>query len=203
VHEELRQSASSVLSKIFATMFFLDIEAQEMGKGWGPPVVLPADRPGVEAQSSGFIRSRIRFEGPRSGMICLVLPFALANLMAKNFLGLQEEEASVSQTCDMAGELANIITGNLLPAWDKGGSYALSLPKTEPGAHPEAGHPGHNSQCAIDFDVEGHWVQLSIFFDEGDLPAGGNPAPESFQVNEEPRPFPENPSSHEKRRKRG
>ena len=164
--EETRQSLVSVMSKTFATMFFLDVEPQEKGKIQGSPVGLPLNPPGVESQSDGFIRSSIRFEGPRSGIISLILPAALTKLMAKNFLGLEEEEPSRSQTGDMAGELANIISGNLLPALDKKGSYSLSPPKTEPGAYPEANHPGSRSGCAIDFDVEGHWVQLSIFFDE-------------------------------------
>ena len=162
----MRQSVSSVMSKIFETMFFLDIEPQEMDKVPGSRVALPPNPPEVESPSDGFIRSRIRFEGPRSGMISLILPAALAKLMSKNFLGLEEEEPSKSQTCDMAAELANIISGNVLPALDQKGSYALSLPETEPGAHPEMDHPGSRSGCAIDFDVEGHWVQFSIFFDE-------------------------------------
>jgi hypothetical protein len=99
-------------------------------------------------------------------MISLIFPPALAQLMAKNFLGLEEEEASESQTWDMAGELANVISGNLLPALDQKGSYLLSLPRIEPSAYPEVNPPGGRSGCAIDFDVEGHWVQLSIFFDE-------------------------------------
>jgi hypothetical protein len=166
VFEEMRQSVVSVMSKIFATMFFLDIEPQEMGKVPGSLVALPPNPPEVENQSGGFIRSRIRFEGLRSGMISLILPAALAKLMAKNFLGLEEGEASKSQTCDMAGELANIISGNLLPALDKKGSYSLSLPETEPGDYPEVDHPGSRSGFALDFDAEGHWFQFSIFFDE-------------------------------------
>ena len=131
----MRQSLVSVMSNIFATMFFLDIEPQEIGKVPEPPVGLPLNSPGVESQTDGFIRSSIRFEGPRSGIIRLILPAAVAKLMAKNFLGLEEEEVSKSQTGDMAGELANIISGNLLPALDKKGSYSRSLPKTEPGAY--------------------------------------------------------------------
>jgi Chemotaxis phosphatase CheX len=162
----MRQSVVSVMSKTFATMFFLDIEPQEMGKVPGSRVALPPNSPEVESPSGGFIRSRIRFEGPRSGMISLVLPAALAKLMAKNFLGLEEGEASKSQTGDMAGELANIISGNLLPALDKKGSYSLSLPKTEPGDDPGVDPPDRRSGFALDFDAEGHWVQFSICFDE-------------------------------------
>ena len=162
----MRQSVVSVMSKTFATMFFLDIEPQEMGKVPGSLVALPPSPREVESQSGRFIGSRIRFEGPRSGMISLILPAALAKLMAKNFLGLEEEEASKSQTCDMAGELANIISGNLLPALDKKGSYSLNLPMTEPGNYPEVDHPGSRSGFALDFDAEGHWVRFSIFFDE-------------------------------------
>jgi CheY-specific phosphatase CheX len=166
VFEEMRQSLVAVMSNTFATMFFLDIEPQEMGKVPGSSIALLPKSPGVAGQSGGFIRSSIRFEGPRSGMISLIFSAALAQLMAKNFLGLEEEEASESQTCDMARELANIISGNLLPALDQKGSYSLFLPKTEPSAYPEVNHPGSRSGCAIDFDAEGHWVQLSIFFDE-------------------------------------
>jgi hypothetical protein len=162
----MRQISVSVMSKIFATMFFLDIEPQEIGKVPGSLVALSPNPPEAKGQSSGFVRSRIRFEGPRSGTISLILPAALAKLMAENFLGLEEEEASKSQTRDMAGELANIIAGNLLPALDKKGSYSLSLPWAEPGAYPEADHPGSRSGVAIDFDAEGHWVKMGIFFDE-------------------------------------
>lgn len=162
----MRQSVVSVMSKIFATMFFLDIEPQEMGKVPGSLVALPPNPSPVESQSGAFIRSRIRFEGPHSGTISLILPAALAKLMAKNFLGLKEEEASKSQTFDMAGELANIISGNLLPALDKKKSYSLTLPKTEPGDYPEVDRPGSRSGLTLDFDAEGHWVQFSIFFDE-------------------------------------
>ena len=164
--EEIRQSVIPVMSKIFTTMFFLDIEPQEMGRVPGTPVALFPNPPKVESPSGGFIRSRIRFEGPRSGVISLILPDTLAKLMAKNFLGLEKEEASKSQAFDVAGELANIISGNLLPALDKKGSYSLSLPETEPGDYPEGDHPGSRFGFALDFDAEGHWVQFSVFFDE-------------------------------------
>ena len=164
--EEMRQSLVSVMSKIFATMFFLDIEPQETGKIQGSSAALLPHPPGVEGQSGGFMRSSIRFEGPCSGMISLIFPAALAQLMAKNFLGLGEEEASESQTRDMAGELANIISGNLLAALDQKESYSLSLPRIEPNADREVNRPGSRCGCAMDFDAEGHWVQLSIFFDE-------------------------------------
>ena len=164
--EEMRQIMVSVMSKIFATMFFLDVEPQEMGKVPGSLVPPAPNLAEVESQSDGFIRSSIRFEGPRSGMISLILPAALAKLMAKNFLGLEEGEASRSQACDMAGEVANIISGNLLPALDKKGSYSLSLPTTEPSGRPAMDHPGSSSGFALDFDAEGHWVQLQIFFDQ-------------------------------------
>ena len=161
----MRQSVVAVLSKTFATMFFLDIEPQEMGKIPGPAVA-PASDPHEVESSNGFIRSRIRFEGPRSGMISLVLPVALAKVMANNFLGLEEGEASKSQTCDVAGELANIISGNLLSALDQKGSYSLSLPETGPSDDPEIDHPGRRRGFALDFDAEGHWVQFRIFFEE-------------------------------------
>ena len=164
--EEIRQSLVSVMSKIFATMFFLDIEPQERDKIQGSPAALLPHLPGVEGQSDGFMRSSIRFEGPRSGMISLIFPAALAQLMTKNFLGRKEEEASEFQTCDMAGELANIISGNLLPALDQKGSHSFSLPRIEPSADREVNHPGSRCGCAIDFDVEGHGLQLSIFFEK-------------------------------------
>ncbi len=99
-------------------------------------------------------------------MISLVFPVALAKVMANNFLGLEEGEASKSQTCDVAGELANIISGNLLSALDQKGSYSLSLPETGPSDDLEIDHPGRRRGFALDFDAEGHWVQFRIFFEE-------------------------------------
>lgn len=163
--EEMRQSVVAVMSKTFATMFFLDIEPQEMGKIPGPAFASGSDPHEVES-SNGFIRSRIRFQGPRSGMISLVLPAALAKVMANNFLGLEEGEASKSQTCDVAGELANIISGNLLSALDQKGSYSLSPPETGPNDDPEMDHPGLRRGFALDFDAEGHWVQFRILLGE-------------------------------------
>jgi CheY-specific phosphatase CheX len=96
----------------------------------------------------------------------------LAQKIAKDFMGLEEGGASESQVRDMAGELANIISGNLLPALDKSGFYFLSLPRAEPISYIAADSSRSGSGLIIDFNVDGQSIQFNILFDSKSPPKG-------------------------------
>jgi CheY-specific phosphatase CheX len=172
VFEEMRHTVISVVSRIFETMFFVDVQPQEEGKGLWPANGAPPIPPGRDGESQVFIRSEIRFQGPRSGIISLTIPFLLAQKIAKDFMGLEEGGASESQVRDMAGELANIISGNLLPALDKSGFYFLSLPRAEPISYIAADSSRSGSGLIIDFNVDGQSIQFNILFDSKSPPKG-------------------------------
>ena len=69
----------------------------------------------------------VAFEGARSGAFRIEFPARILPVLAANVLGEDESPSEETQR-DALGELANIICGNVLPAFDPGGSYSLAPP---------------------------------------------------------------------------
>jgi len=151
--ENLRQTVISVVSNVFETMFFLTLELQEEGWAEGMSSLTP---------SSTFFRGEIGFHGRQSGRLRLYLPSELAKTMATNFLGLEEETATESQTQDMVSELCNVVCGNLLSQLDRKTVWDLSLPRTLPISSSEIKKEDEGSGIMLSFNTEGDEVRVNI-----------------------------------------
>jgi len=62
------------------------------------------------------VAAAVRFVGPLIGEVYLVLPESMLPELASNMLGLDGDDPSVSQRIDALKELANVISGHILPA---------------------------------------------------------------------------------------
>lgn len=154
--DNIRPAVISAASKVFETMFFIPLEVQDENGG-EEAALLP---------SSGVFRGEIEFQGKLSGRLRLYLPSQLADMMACNFMGVDEENASESQTADMVNELCNMICGNLFSQLDRKVVWDLAIPHTQlvpdQGAKREADPP---SAISVDFLAEGFEVKLVLQFD--------------------------------------
>ena len=165
--ENIREAAISVVSKVFETMFYLFIEIPEEVEGTEPSKRTPLPNIGEQGEKSAppFLRSEIGFQGKNAGKIRLYLPYHLAKRLAANFMGVEENELSESQVLDMAGELNNMLAGNLFSLLDKTNGYQLTVPITDRIMDLETKDRHENSAVILDFNVENQGVQLSIQFE--------------------------------------
>jgi hypothetical protein len=107
------------ISRVMETMFFMPVQFVD-----GPQPL--GDWFSREAK---VLESLIDFQGSRSGRGVLLVPARGLKEMAANFLGLREAEVGEEQMRDTLREAVNMITGQMLSLWDKGGGYALGIPQ--------------------------------------------------------------------------
>jgi CheY-specific phosphatase CheX len=158
--DDLRARAAAVTANIFETMFFIFIEPQEdkdPNEGGARKIV----EKGAEAPSVSYLKSIIQVQGEIAGQIKLFLPRDLARNMAENFLGL-DEEVTDFQAMDMAGELLNMISGNLLSSGNKKGKYKLGMPVNDASDTRDLQKELSQEGVTLDFDVDGQRVKLHI-----------------------------------------
>ena len=157
--EEMRETAVSVTLNIFETMLFTFLEPRDAAEGRERSLL---------KSSVALVRGEIGFQGKHSGRLGLTLPLELAERMASNFMGLEEERASESQAIDLVNELCNMICGNLssqLARSGQGLSWNLAIPQTRVLSRPEMEEEATAKGIEVDFDADGDWVNLHIRFD--------------------------------------
>lgn len=70
------------------------------------------------------------FRGTLDGRLAVGLDEAAADTLAASFLGLDPDEIVDRDREQVVGELANIVCGSYLSAWQPEGRFALSSPET-------------------------------------------------------------------------
>lgn len=104
--------------------------------------------------------ARVEFRGPRTGCLELRVTTSLLPVVAANMLG-SIDEPSLALQLDALGELANVITGNVVPALDGPRAvYLLGAPVLATGREERAAV----AAVMLRFDEGGALVQL--FLDE-------------------------------------
>jgi CheY-specific phosphatase CheX len=151
--EDARHAAISAVRKVFETMFFIFPDLQEGNRGSGPQLF-------QDAHDS--LRGEIGFNGKAAGTLRLYLPFSLAEAMASNFMGCEEEPPSESQVKDTVNEICNMICGNLVSQWDKKTVWNVSLPRTGPISSLEAEKEWKTSEIILDFMAEEQGLRLAV-----------------------------------------
>lgn len=107
------------ISRVMETLFFLPVEFPDV------PETLWEWFSGEEK----VLEARIDFQGSRSGRGFLLVPVQGLKEMASNFLGLRDAEVSEEQVQDTLREAINMMTGQMLSLLDRGGGYALGIPR--------------------------------------------------------------------------
>lgn len=163
--EEIRKAAESAILNIFETMFFTLLEPIEGDFAF--PEESEGDPEGGEKTSSRpflpHLKSEISFEGRYSGRLVLLVPYALGETLTQNFMGF-EEEVSESQILDMAGELANMICGNLFSTIDKTSVYALSSPITRKCSQPMGKEAAKTTDITMVFAADDQPLMVQLEF---------------------------------------
>jgi CheY-specific phosphatase CheX len=151
---ELQEAAVGAISHVFETMFFVFLEPYTPESGDPPPSPWSPDE--------HWLKSSLGFQGNLRGHLRLFMPFPLAQDLATNFLGL-EEEASEQQVIDMTKEITNMICGNLFSRYDRVQGYALTIPEAEVIGFGESAGPGPSPErLRLDFLAEDRMIRLEI-----------------------------------------
>lgn len=111
----------------------------------------------------------VAFEGARSGAFRIEFPARILPVLAANVLGEDESPSEETQR-DALGELANIICGNVLPAFDPGGRYSLAPPAVVKGP-PVALDAGAVCVASADLQVDGERVGASFWLRDAGVAA--------------------------------
>jgi CheY-specific phosphatase CheX len=167
MYEEIRKAAIFATLNIFETMFFTFLEPLE-GNGSLEEVVTEEEKEFdllPESQSPGLLKSEIHFTGLYSGFLRLFIPYDLSKVLTMNFMGF-EEEVTESQIADMAGELTNMVCGNLFSSLDKTSVYTLSSPSTQRISLQDKIKPAGSEEIFLDFLTEGQQISISIQFEK-------------------------------------
>ena len=95
-----------------------------------------ADEGAVEPDSQVEIMEwpgwKIRFGGPASGVIRMIMPDALAESITANMLGIDKEAVSREMIDDAAGELLNIACGHFLTQhFGENPVFDISIPEKQ------------------------------------------------------------------------
>jgi hypothetical protein len=107
------------ISRVMETMFFLPVQFLDGPQTLGEWL----------CRETNVLEALIEFQGPRSGRGFLLVPVQGLKEMASNFLGLREAEVGEEQVQDTLREAINMITGQMLSLLDRGGGYALGIPR--------------------------------------------------------------------------
>jgi CheY-specific phosphatase CheX len=160
--EAIREAACTAVSSVFETMFFISLDFEAID-----PV--PPSQGEV-----GILRGRVGFDGKAAGTLALDLPRPLLSMLTANFLGLEESEVSPAQVEDMAGELTNMVAGNLFANLDRKNVYRLTPPETR--WHPVEAEPAPagTREIGLDFWADGHKVTLTLRLRVGDSGTGSD-----------------------------
>ncbi len=166
MYEKIREAAIKATLNIFETMFFTFLEPREGDGSFEGQEADPEKKFDLRSKiqdPSLLLRSEIYFEGLYSGSLRLFLPYDFSRLLTMNFMGF-EEEVTQPQIDDMAGELTNMICGNLFATLDKKYVFDLSAPTTQKITVEERRKLAEAEDLILDFSTEGQQVSLAIQF---------------------------------------
>ena len=164
--EAIRKAAVSAVLNIFETMFFTFLEPLDENLPLSEAVAEQEKESDLlpVSENAGWLKSVIHFTGPYSGLLQLFIPYDFSEILTKNFMGF-EEEVTESQILDMAGELTNMICGNLFSSLDKASVYTLSSPSTQKMDLQEKLINVDSGDLVLNFITEGRQVTIDIQFE--------------------------------------
>ncbi len=111
--EKISQNLTNVISEVLETMFFVFLEPQS----------------GDLSESVDFVGAKVIIKGPDSDCaIEFLAQIGLLQQVAADFLGLDQENASLEQCQDVLKEIGNMVAGNLVNICDPEAVFKLGIP---------------------------------------------------------------------------
>lgn len=113
MREKLSQNLTNVISEVLETMFFVLLEP----RSW------------TLSQRADFVGAKVVVTGPDFGYeLEFLAQFGLLQQIASDFLGLDQENASLEQCQDVLKEIGNMVAGNLVNICDPEAVFKLGIP---------------------------------------------------------------------------
>jgi CheY-specific phosphatase CheX len=129
--------------------------------------ILPEELPPQETEESrlcGELISSIHIQGDLNGIVSMSCSRKSAELLTRNMLGTEDEQPAEGEVADCAGEIVNIVTGNLKSkALEKGINFTLSIPTVVYGQEVVLAFPEEVHGVRVPFLVEGDEIVFSFF----------------------------------------
>ena len=123
---------------------------------------------GSDDSEAACARASVRFDGPCRGLVSFRVPLAVLPELVSNMLGRQSSRGlSLEQLQDGAGELANVMCGNLL--------RALAGPERVFVRHaPDVvmGTAAPLAAASVRVQLDEGWAELGVTIEEDDLACG-------------------------------
>jgi len=113
----LQQALHDAVHDVLEKMFFIEPDDH----------LSPTGYPAAEGENT--IAAKLKFEGPSSGCLTLLLSEAGARPMAADFLGLDIEELPAERIEEVVCELANMVCGSVLSRIDSHAIFRLASPR--------------------------------------------------------------------------
>lgn len=133
--------------------------------------ILPEELPPEETEESrlaGELISSIHIQGDLNGIVSMSCTRNAADILTRNMLGIEDEKPSESDVADCAGEIVNIVTGNIKSkALESNLSFTLSIPTVVYGQEVVLSFPEEVRGVRVPFQVEGEVVSFSFFYKGG------------------------------------
>ncbi len=132
--------------------------------------VLPEDespREVAEGRFEGELISSIQISGDYNGVITMVSSRQTARFLTKNMLGIEGGEVGDEEISDCAGEIVNMVAGNIKTRCLEGGkSFALAIPTVVSGENVVVSLQEELQGIEVPFSVEGEMVRFSLLAKE-------------------------------------
>jgi CheY-specific phosphatase CheX len=133
--------------------------------------ILPEEQAALEPGESrlaGELIASIHIQGDLNGIVSMACTRKMADILTRNMLGIEDEKPAEGEIADCAGEIVNIVTGNIKSrALEQGVHFTLSIPSVVCGQEVVLSFPEDVRGVRVPFLVEDEEVVFSFFFKGG------------------------------------
>jgi CheY-specific phosphatase CheX len=135
---------------------------------------LPEEQPAQETEETrlqGELIASIHIAGDMNGIISMTAQRKTARLLTRNMLGLEDGTPTDAEISDCAGEIVNVVAGNIKTrAIERGLNFTISIPTVVLGQGVVLSFPEEVLGIRIPFLVDEEEVVFSFFYkDAGSL----------------------------------
>ncbi|MBI5418978.1 MAG: chemotaxis protein CheX [Deltaproteobacteria bacterium] len=130
--------------------------------------ILPEESPPEDTDVSrltGELISSIHISGDINGIVSMVCSRKVAEMLTGNMLGTEGGEVSQEEINDCAGEIVNMVTGNIKSRFVEAGlNFLLSIPTVVSGMDLVLSFPEEVHGVRVTFLVEGEEVRFNFLY---------------------------------------
>lgn len=130
--------------------------------------ILPEEMPPQETEESrleGELISSIHIAGDLNGIVSMSTTRKVSEILTRNMLGIEDGKPADDEISDCAGEIVNIVTGNIKSKCiESGVNFTLSIPTVVYGQQVVLAFPEEVHGVRVPFLVEGEEIVFSFFY---------------------------------------